>query len=71
MEKLTPENLRAIFIKLQQINLDVVVVGGQAVNLWAYQYYENLPQLEISVPFSSEDLDFYGGKIEAVICQKY
>lgn len=70
MEKLTPENLRAIFIKLQEVNLDVVVVGGQAVNLWAYQYYENLPELETYIPFSSEDLDFYGGKIEAVICQK-
>lgn len=70
MDKLTPENLRDIFVKLQTVELDTVVVGGQAVNLWAYQYYQNSQQLEQYLPFASEDLDFYGGKIEAVICQK-
>lgn len=70
MEKLTPENLWEIFAKLQEVNLDVVVVGGQAVNLWAYQYYKTSPQLQQYLPFASEDLDFYGGKIEAVICQE-
>lgn len=31
MDKLTPENLREIFIKLQDGNLDAVLVGRQAV----------------------------------------
>lgn len=70
MEKLTPENLREILNKLQEVNLDVVLVGGQAVNLWAYQYYNNSPELQKYIPFSSEDLDFYGGKMEAIICQE-
>ena len=70
MEKLTPENLREILIKLQEVNLDAVVVGGQAVNLYAYQYYQKSDQLQQYLPFASEDLDFYGGKIEAIICQE-
>lgn len=70
MDKLTPENLREILIKLQDGNLDAVLVGGQAVNLYAYQYYQKFPQLAQYLPFSSEDLDFYGGKVEAVMCQE-
>jgi hypothetical protein len=69
MEKLTPEGLREIFINLQTANLDAVVVGGQAVNLWAYQYYEQAPELKQYLPFASEDLDFYGGRVEAMLCQ--
>lgn len=69
MEKLTPEGLREIFIDLQSANLDAVVVGGQAVNLWAYQYYEKAPELKQYLPFASEDLDFYGGRVEAMLCQ--
>lgn len=70
MDKLTPEQLYDIFIKLQEIDLEAVVVGGQAVNLYAYQYVKVAPQLEQYLPFASEDLDFYGGKIEAIICQE-
>ena len=69
MEKRTPEGLREIFIDLQTANLDAVVVGGQAINLWAYQYYEQAPELRQYLPFASEDLDFYGGRVEAMVCQ--
>jgi hypothetical protein len=68
MEKLTPEDLRDIFIALQNAGLDAIVVGGQAVNLWAYQYLDSLPQLAEHLPFASEDLDFYGGRVEATLC---
>jgi hypothetical protein len=70
MEKLTPETLREIFLALQSAGLEAVVVGGQAINLWAYQYYERLPELQAFLPFASEDLDFYGGKVEAIICSE-
>ena len=69
MEKLTPENLRDAFAKLQTAGFDAVVVGGQAVNLWACRYCDRAPNLNTYLPFSSEDLDFYGGKVEAVTCQ--
>jgi hypothetical protein len=68
MEKLTPTQLKEIFLRLQEISLDVVVVGGQAVNLWATRYYPQCPILEQYLPFASEDLDFYGGKLEAIQC---
>jgi hypothetical protein len=48
MEKLTPEDLRDVLIALQTAELDAVLVGGQAVNLWAYQDFETLPQLNRS-----------------------
>lgn len=67
--KLTPENLRSIFLDLQAANLDAVVVGGQAVNLWATQYCDRSPQLREFLPFASEDLDFYGGRIEVLNCR--
>jgi hypothetical protein len=67
---LTPEDLRDVFLQLQTVELDAVVVGGQAVNLWAYQYSETSTMLKELLPFASEDLDFYGGRVEAVICQK-
>jgi hypothetical protein len=70
MEKLTPESLREILLLLQESQLEIVIVGGQAVNLWAYQYIQDNPQLQNYIPFASEDLDFYGGRVEASICQE-
>jgi hypothetical protein len=70
MEKLTPEHLRSLLLQLQEISLEVVVVGGQAVNLWANFYRERVPQLEEYLPFASEDLDFYGGRLEALACHQ-
>ena len=67
MEKLTPVDLREIFVDLQTAGLEAVVVGGQAVNLWAYQYYEASPKLKELLPLASEDLDFYGGRVEATL----
>lgn len=69
MEKQTPETLREVLLKLQAADLQAIVVGGQAVNLWAYQYCERLPELEQHQPFASEDLDFFGGRVEAMLCQ--
>ncbi|PSB43221.1 hypothetical protein C7B80_24880 [Cyanosarcina cf. burmensis CCALA 770] len=54
--KLTPEDLRSIFLDLQSASLDAVVVGGQAVNLWATKYCDRSPQLKELLPFASEDL---------------
>lgn len=68
MAKLTPEDLRDILIELQEAGLDAVIVGGQAVNLWAIEYSQQSPLMQKLQPFASEDLDFYGGKLEAVIC---
>ncbi len=68
-KKLTPRDLREVLIKLQEARLDAVVVGGQAVNLWAFKYCEDAPTLKEFLPFASEDLDFYGGKLEVLTCR--
>lgn len=67
--KITPEDLQEIFTALQKAKLDAVVVGGQAVNLWAYKYCDRAPKLKELLPFASEDLDFYGGRLEVITCQ--
>ncbi len=67
--KITPIELREVFFKIQAANIDVVVVGGQAVNLWAYNYYSKCPELPDFLPFASEDLDFYGGRVEVLLCK--
>jgi hypothetical protein len=70
MANLTPEDLGQLFSLLPLNELDLVVVGGQAVNLWAYQYQQQAPQLQEYQPFASEDLDFYGGRVEAAVCHQ-
>ena len=68
MEKLTPDDLASLLSILQTSGLDSVVVGGQAVNFWAYQYYQDSEEWSRLLPFASEDLDFFGGKMEAIAC---
>jgi hypothetical protein len=34
----TSETLRAVYIRLLEREVDFVVIGGQAVNLWSRQY---------------------------------
>ncbi len=51
--KLTPENLRSVFLSLQKANFDAVVVSGQAVNLWATKYVARAPKLRELLPLFS------------------
>jgi hypothetical protein len=39
-----------------------VLIGGQAVNFWAEAYLTKEPELASSQPFTSEDIDFQGGR---------
>lgn len=39
-----------------------LIVGGQAVNIWAELYARKLPALEIFAPFTSADADIYGSR---------
>lgn len=69
MKKLNPAELKEIFVKIQE-ETDLVLVGGQAVNFWATLYRNSELKLEQYLPFSSEDIDFFGGRLEAIICHK-
>jgi hypothetical protein len=66
----TPENLISLFQAIDLEGLDLILVGGQAINIWASYYVDRVPALSEYLPFASADLDFYGGKIEAIACQK-
>jgi hypothetical protein len=68
MNSFTPETLKTILQILQQAQIELIVVGGQAINLWAMQYCQPSPEWEILLPYSSLDLDFYGSRIEVVQC---
>ena len=39
-----------------------ILIGGQAVNYWAERYLPTEPQLKPLQPFTSEDIDFKGGR---------
>jgi hypothetical protein len=39
-----------------------ILVGGQAVNYWAERYFQTEQELKDLQPFTSEDIDFKGGK---------
>jgi hypothetical protein len=67
MSKITLVELKKLLSKIQDRDLDIVLVGGQAVNYWAYYYQEREPLINQYIPFSSEDIDFFGGRLEANI----
>jgi hypothetical protein len=66
----TPESLISLFQAIDREELDLILVGGQAINIWATYYAHRVPALIDYLPFSSIDLDFYGGKVEAIACQE-
>jgi hypothetical protein len=69
MASWTSETLKGVYARLLERDVEFVVIGGQAVNLWSEHYAErsNLPpskwrRLE---PFSSGDLDCLGDSMDA------
>lgn len=70
MIKKSPEEIQSILSKIPT-DLETILVGGQAINLWATAYLDRIPELQNYLPFSSEDLDFIGGKVEAVEFQEH
>jgi hypothetical protein len=47
-----------------------VLVGGHAVNFWAFIYRQLTPEWSELLPYTSEDVDFLGGRPEALMCKK-
>jgi len=56
---LTPEQVARILEMAQDTG--AIIIGGQAVNLWAEHYRRRAPELAQRGPFTSKDIDFYGG----------
>jgi hypothetical protein len=59
------EDLRGIFERLGAENWHAILIGGQAVNLWTMRFAGQVEALGSYRPFTSRDLDFYGGRVEA------
>lgn len=45
--------------KLSEHNINYFLEGGQAVNIWAYRFLENTPNLRNYLPFTSKDCDIW------------
>jgi hypothetical protein len=48
----------------------LVLIGGQAINYWSDKYQRQTLEWRRLRPYTSEDLDFYGGRAEALSCSK-
>ncbi len=70
MEGFAPHELAAIFRALDKAGWDAVLVGGQAVNVWACHYDRNDPSWRELRPYTSRDLDFHGGLAEAQLAMR-
>jgi hypothetical protein len=42
--------------------VDVILVGGQAINVWATRYLARAAELESEGPFTSKDVDLWGDR---------
>jgi len=47
-----------------------ILVGGHAVNFWALIYGLSTPEWSELLPYTSEDVDFLGGRPEALLCKR-
>jgi hypothetical protein len=55
-------DIRPILARLADLDRDLVLVGGQAVNFWAFVYEGRVPALARAGPFASRDVDFCGDR---------
>ncbi|MBX3208806.1 MAG: hypothetical protein KF764_27490 [Labilithrix sp.] len=60
MTELSYLDVRPILEKVADLERELVLVGGQAVNFWATFYEDRVPALAGEAPFTSKDIDFCG-----------
>jgi hypothetical protein len=61
-------DIRPILARLADLDRDLVLVGGQAVNFWAFAYEGRVPALARAGPFASRDVDFCGDRRTVRLC---
>ena len=61
-----PFDFKKLYKKLRELEIPFVIVGGQAVNLWASKYEKRIKGLTSMRPFTSLDLDLYTDSQNAV-----
>ncbi|HWD18138.1 MAG TPA: hypothetical protein VHB20_02575, partial [Verrucomicrobiae bacterium] len=66
--KFSPSEIRPALQALSQTN--AVIIGGQAINLWAEKYQqEEAPWTELR-PYTSFDLDVLGDQTDVLKCSR-
>jgi hypothetical protein len=70
MTGFTVKDLASVFRTLQADGWGAVLVGGQAVNLWACRYEQDTTEWHDLRPYTSRDLDYHGGLAEARLAMR-
>lgn len=70
MRGLAPEAVGALLGQLRPVLNDIVLIGGQALNLWVERYAVGCAELREIAPLTSKDIDFFGSAAHAEVCAK-
>jgi hypothetical protein len=70
MAGFTVDDLASVFRTLQADGWAAVLIGGQAVNLWADRYQQDACEWDELRPYTSRDLDYHGGLAEARLAMR-
>ncbi len=65
MSDFVVSDLQSVFHQLSEDRWSGILIGGQAVNLYATHYASQIPEIDSFRPLASSDLDFHGGPREA------
>lgn len=68
MTALSYVDVRPVLAKIADLERDLVLVGGQAVNFWASYYERRVAELASEAPFTSNDIDFCGDQRAVRMC---
>jgi hypothetical protein len=68
VSELSYSDIRSVLAKVADLDRDLVLVGGQAVNFWASVYQGRVPALAREGPFASKDIDFCGDRRAVRLC---
>ena len=68
MTELSYVDVRPVLAKIADLERDLVLVGGQAVNFWASYYERRVAELASEAPFTSNDIDFCGDQRAVRMC---
>ena len=61
-------DVRPVLAKVADLERDLVLVGGQAVNFWVSHYERRVPEFALEAPFTSKDIDFCGDPRAVRVC---
>jgi hypothetical protein len=65
-----PSRFAEILERLKPVAQELVLVGGQAVHVWAGRYRDRVPELDREWPYTTKDLDFCGTAAQARECAR-